>query len=377
MNKLNQLKRAYLRWYVNTRGWRTDRQVLVLESDDWGSIRTPSNDAIDRLSLKGYQTKDFPYLKYDTLESKQDLLDLYAVLARHTDRNGNPAVITANTIISNPDFAKLKANGFSKYEYELFPETQKRYFGASFLDTFKEGMDAGVFYPQLHGMHHVNIDRWMEKLRAGDQTALDLFEEEMFDYSTSHTTIDENSFVDALTPKDGSDLAAQVDYLGVAAAHFEELFGFQSSTFIAPCYIWLPEHERALKQLGVTGIQSGAYQKHPRMGSVNVFKKEIHYTGERNALGQVYTTRNGLFEPSLFESEDVVAQALASIERAFENKKPAVLSTHRINYVSGLRPENKERTLALLDQLLAEVRRRWPDIEFMHSAALNKQLLEA
>ena len=375
MNKLNQLKRAYLRWYVNTRGWRTDRKILVLESDDWGSIRTPSNEAIARLAEKGYETKDFPYLKFDTLESKGDLLDLYDVLGAHLDSRGNPAVITANTIVSNPDFEKIKTKGFSAYEYELFTETQERYFGESLIDTFKAGIEQKVFYPQLHGMHHVNIGRWMDNLRAGNRTALDLFEEQMFDYSTSHTIIDQNSYVDALTPKDETDLKEQMQQLREAAEHFEQLFGFASKTFIAPCYIWLPAHERELQKCGVTGIQSGAYQKHPKVGKVNEFRKEIHYTGEHNEFNQVYTTRNGLFEPSLFPDEDVVAEALASIARAFENKKPAVLSTHRINYSSGLSAANKEQTLQKLDNLLGEVCKRWPQVEFMHSAELNSQLL--
>lgn len=36
------------------RGWRCCRKIVVIESDDWGSIRTSSREAYDRLVAAGY-----------------------------------------------------------------------------------------------------------------------------------------------------------------------------------------------------------------------------------------------------------------------------------------------------------------------------------
>ena len=70
---LNRLKRKLLSFYINSRGWRTDREIVVIESDDWGSIRMPSKRVYDELLSKGFPVDILPYLRYDSLESNIDL----------------------------------------------------------------------------------------------------------------------------------------------------------------------------------------------------------------------------------------------------------------------------------------------------------------
>jgi hypothetical protein len=55
--------------------------------------------------------------------------------------------------------------------------------------------------------------------------------------------------------------------------------------------------------------------------------------------------------------------------------KPATISMHRLNVIGGLVEENRTCNLALLKQLLKEIVKRWPDVEFMNSAELG-QLIE-
>ena len=38
MNIRNKLAK----YYINLRGWKTNRKIVVIESDDWGSIRMAS-----------------------------------------------------------------------------------------------------------------------------------------------------------------------------------------------------------------------------------------------------------------------------------------------------------------------------------------------
>ncbi|MDZ7634132.1 MAG: hypothetical protein U5L72_06700 [Bacteroidales bacterium] len=35
--------------------------------------------------------------------------------------------ITANTLLANPDFEKIRETDFAKYHYEIFTDTYKRY----------------------------------------------------------------------------------------------------------------------------------------------------------------------------------------------------------------------------------------------------------
>jgi hypothetical protein len=42
--------------YINSRGWKTKRKIVVIESDDWGSIRMPSKSVVELLKSKKHRT---------------------------------------------------------------------------------------------------------------------------------------------------------------------------------------------------------------------------------------------------------------------------------------------------------------------------------
>ena len=50
--------------------------------------------------------------------------------------------------------------------------------------------------------------------------------------------------------------------------------------------------------------------------------------------------------------------------------KPAVVDTHRVNYIGSIVENNRRENLMLLDQLLTQIKRRWPDVQFMSSDQL-------
>ena len=120
------LKQAIFHNLVNIPGWHTRRKIVVLESDDWGSIRMPSKEVFNKLKFEGFHPESDPYLKYDSLASENDLFELFEVLSSVKDKNGNTAIITANTVMANPDFKKIRESGFNTYFYEPFTETLKR-----------------------------------------------------------------------------------------------------------------------------------------------------------------------------------------------------------------------------------------------------------
>ena len=76
------------------------------------------------------------------------------------------------------------------------------------------------------------------------------------------------------------------------------------------------------------------------------------------------------FEPFEDARHDWVGQAIGQIREAFFFNTPAIVSTHRVNYVGGLDVANRDRNLALLDKLLLEIQKRWPDVEYMSSDEL-------
>ena len=56
-------------------------------------------------------------------------------------------------------------------------------------------------------------------------------------------------------------------------------------------------------------------------------------------------------------------------------KKPAIVVSHRINFVSGLNTAHRDRSLGMLGRLLDEVLRRWPDVQFMSSNELARHMI--
>jgi hypothetical protein len=368
------LKRKLINFYINSRGWRTNRKIIVIESDDWGSIRMPSKHVYDELLAQGFPVDKLSYLKYDSLESNSDLESLFQVLSSYRDTKGNHPVITANTIMTNPDFDKIRESGYIKYCYELFTETLKHYPEHDrVFDLYQKGFKEKIFYPQLHGLEHLNVRRWMNSLRNENSTARIAFDYELFDLGVSHTEITEDSFIDALSPENRDEIQYEESSLFKAAELFKEVFGYESITFIAPCYIWLPELEKTLCEIGVKNIQSGIYQLVPKIGQVSNFKKKLHYSGERN-LSLTYTVRNCFFEPSTNNNSDVIDLCLTQIERAFKKRKPAIIASHRVNYIGYINESNRTRTLGMLDILLNKLLKKWPDVEFLTSDELARML---
>ena len=369
------LKRRLINFYINSRGWRTDRKIIVIESDDWGSIRMPSKKVFDELLSRGLPVDKLSYLKYDSLESNADLESLFDVLTSIKDNNGNYPVITANTIMTNPDFDKIRESGFRNYYYELFTETLRRYPEHDrVFNLYKKGIKQRIFYPQLHGLEHLNVNRWMRAIKNENSNPRVAFDYRFYDISVSHTTITKDSFVDALNASNTEELIEQGSRLKLAFELFNSVFGYSSITFVAPCFIWRPELEFYLQDIGIKNIQSGTYQYIPLFGKLNNYRKKIHYTGEQNKFTQTYTVRNCFFEPSSNERRNVINKCLMQIETAFKNRKPAIISSHRLNFIGFLDKNNRNDNLDLLRILLKKIRNKWADVEFINSEELARMI---
>jgi hypothetical protein len=151
--------------------------------------------------------------------------------------------------------------------------------------------------------------------------------------------------------------------------YFKDVFGFNSKTTIAPCYVWNQEIERIFKVNDIESIQSSYVQQQNEV-KTGKLRKVWHVNGTKNCFGQYYFVRNVLFEPSLDPNLDWVEKALESIDIAFFWGKPAIISTHRINYVAGLSTANRENSLRQLNELISKVMKKWPNIKFVNSSQI-------
>jgi hypothetical protein len=105
----------------------------------------------------------------------------------------------------------------------------------------------------------------------------------------------------------------------------------------------------------------------------NKYKNEFLWLGKYNKkTDQYYITRNCSFEQVDPLNSDWVNSCMKEIDNAFKWKKPAVISSHRVNYISLIRVENANIGLKKLDVLLTSIIKKWPDVEFMTSTELGQ-----
>lgn len=358
----------------NIPGWRTKRHIVVIESDDWGSIRMSSKEAFDRMLKAGMLVDRSHYNLYDSLECNDDLEQIYETLSKFKDSTGRHPVITGVNVVANPDFEKIKTNNFSEYIYEPYTETCKRYSNHDRVyDLWKEGIEKRLMVPIFHGREHLNAQFWMRALRDKNKSTLVGFENEV----TGMPGIKGEKLPDfqaAFQIDTINDLVYQKEVLKTGLDLFEELYGYRSRYFVPTNGPFNNTLEKDLNEHGVKYINTGKKQKEP-LGN-GQYKINTRFIGDKNQYGQIYITRNCFFEPSSsgFEkpaNTDWINNCLKEIEIAFRWRKPAVISSHRVNYIGYLHPENRERSLKQLSELLGKMLKRWPDIEFMTSSELG------
>ena len=353
---------------VALKDYRTDRHIVVLESDDWGSIRMSSKKHWDEMLKLGYAVDKRPYERFDTLESPEDIEALFEVLHKYQDCQGNHPLITANMLMVNPDFERIEKGGFNDYYYEPIAETYKRYYGdTAVLDIMRQGMTEGVFMPQSHGREHFNVRKWIDALRNKEEDTLTAFHHGMCGIAPKAHPEHGNQMLVALLANNKEEQSSIDEIVNEGLRLFEQLWGFKSQSFIAPCYCWNEEMENILAQNAVCLIQAARDKKAAYQSPV-----KYYYSGEKNKNDQYYSIRNCTFEPSTISSDSSIGILMKQLDESFKRRKIAVFSTHRINYVGGLFESNRTKTLSILDDFLKQLIKKYPDIEFLSSNQLFK-----
>lgn len=358
---------------INAPGWRTKRKIVVFESDDWGMVRMRDLNAYQSLREMGYPVNHCPYSTFDHLERADDVQALAELLTN--TRNENPPVFTLNNIVANPDFEKIKKDDFQRYSYVPFTETSSPLGDSSkLISAYKEGIAEQVFDVQFHGREHVNINRWITALQNGDKRFKDAYLYGMYTIPSTKIISGRRDYLDSMGRAYENEFQSEESILESGIRLFEKIWGKTPTSFIATCYVWDTAIEVTLANLGIKSIQGTHVQRIPKPGLNLKIKKRYHYMGQRNRWGQRYLVRNAHFEPTAQGANMAVENALRSIDLAFKYRKPAIVSTHRVNYMGGLVPQNRDTNLKLLKRLIDHIIQKYPDVVFMSSAQLTKEM---
>jgi hypothetical protein len=356
----------------NILGWKTNRKIVVFAIDDYGNVRLDSKVArenLDREGLKIFLRFD----AYDSLENREDLEMLFETLCSVKDINGNHAKISAFAVPCNINYEKIIEDNYQSYHYELLPQTYEKLsskYSASYdgaWNLWKEGISKGLLFPQFHGREHLNLKVFEEKLKWNDREILILLKNRSYTSisSTGYSTIDWSAAFNFWEFDENNNFESIIED-GLNA--FEKVFGFRSVHFNPPGSFGHHIIHSFLNRNGIEYIDAPLIKKeHQGQGK---YKTELNYTGKQNYLDMIYNVRNVVFEPTEEKGMDWVGFTLKQIEASFRWHRPAVISSHRVNYCGNISEENRKIGLSSLEKLLKEVLKRWPEVEFLSSVEL-------
>jgi len=367
------LKASVILNVKNLIGWRTRRKIVVISVDDYGNVRLDSKEARERMDSEGMKVHN-RFDALDTLETRSDLEGLYEVLTSVKDKAGRHAVFTPFAMPCNINFEKMAETGYSEYHYELLPQTFEKlseqqpeaYRGVWSL--LKEGMGKGLMVPLFHGREHLNLKLFGEKLAKKDPEMLTALK------NRSYTSISsgEYSTISAMAAFDFWEFEENRHFEEIITDGlnaFETVYGYRSDHFNPPGGREHPFIHKVLKENGVRYIDTPLIKnEHQGKGK---YKKVFNYTGKKNKLGQTFLVRNVVFEPTENRGIDWVTYTIKQIEAAFRWNRPAIISSHRVNFCGHIDENNRKEGLRALRELLQKITHRWPEVEFMAANELG------
>ena len=366
------VRRILAKNYINFRGWRTNRKIVVIESDDWGGIRMANQDVVEKALKYRPSIEKNKFLLYDGLERQVDLENIFDLLVKHKDFKGNHPSITALTLTSNPNFQLIKEQG-NNFDFvsELISDTYKKYGEDNLLSFWKsEGITNKLLYPQFHGKEHLFVNRYIDRINNEEDLEHFAFENNsLFGIENSTRKL---NFLAAFEYQEESDKKVIEEQTVKGLQEFKNIFGFSSKSFCPSQSVFGKHIFSTLKDNGIVTIQAGQQF----VPSENNLVKIDNIWGKRTEEGLIFTRRNCTYEPYKNINSDHVGECLKEIEIAFRWGKPAIINSHRINFSSRIRTDLRDKTLRDLDQIFTRIIAKWPEVEFMNSSELAQIMIE-
>lgn len=303
-------------------------RAVVVQSDDWGLCAWVPDDRAHRVlaDQAAFRSPAGRIYGRSTLEHAADVQALARVLAEAPGRDGLPAVLQANTIVANPDPARLHPPepGGEGVPVLAHPALPPRWQRPGLWDAVRAAESAGVWWAELHGLHHLPATAWLRALRRGEEEA-----RRAFDQGSPLCAVVEA----AGEYGPGEPRSLRAADLAEAVAHFTRLFGRPPASFCPPDYRfddWL-EHEAARR--GIAVLQGKGEQHGARGGRLRRW-----WLAQRFPLrsrGLLVLPPRIAFEPRgnpRPQGPVGLDAAWRKVRREWDAGRPACLSTHRANY---------------------------------------------
>jgi hypothetical protein len=207
----------------------------------------------------------------------------------------------------------------------------------------------------------------MEKLSTNDSAVLNCFQNRSLARIGSGKSKN-IKWTSAFDFEDFSENQQHARTIEDGIALFTRVFGVSAQVFCSP---GSSNHHVLFETVCKNGIKfietKMSQMEHQGCGQ---FKRRFNYTGKKVANVGRLIVRNCVFEPTEPKPFCWTDFTLKQVEAAFRWNKPAIISSHRVNFCGHIDQRNRENGLAQLRELLNQLVRRWPDVEFMSTAEM-------
>jgi hypothetical protein len=297
-------------------------RAVAMESDDWGLAGfVPSAGVWDGLRREDLSPGRFPDVYWNsTLEDSATVAGLAALLASHRGRDGLPAVLQPNYVMSSLAWED------GQWQRHDLPDLPRDYQRPGLWAAVAEARRLGVWYPEFHAAWHydpaLKREATMASAAAREAAARGIM---LFPGSEAARELGPWRPIPAL--------ALELDE---ALAVFERAFGRRPGSLIAPDYTWSGRVEDLWSSRSLRLIQAKREQRHPDLpsGTVGRVLKVLERQWAKSThAGRTYLERNCRLEPA--QSPDPVATVAACVRetaRAWRRGEPAIVETHRVNF---------------------------------------------
>ena len=303
-------------------------KAVVLESDDWGLCAWVPDDRAHRVLSDQPAFRTEAGLRYgrSTLEHASDVQALVATLLDHRGGDALPPVWQANTVVANPEYSALEPPLFDVAELPLVahPRQPARWERPGLWEAVQRAEADGVWWAELHGLHHLPATAWLQALRRGADDARHALEQA----SPISLAVEGSGEYDASEPRElrASDLRRAIEI-------FTALFGRAPASFCPPDYRFDDWLEAEAGALGLTTLQGKPEQAGGRLGPLRRRWRGLrfpHVSGRR-----FYMPPRIGFEPrgdAAAPGRQGLDAAHRAARAAWSQGRPAIVSTHRLNY---------------------------------------------
>jgi hypothetical protein len=339
---------------------RFDRPLVLFQSDDWGRTGVRDREGWEELRAAGLNLGEKPYDFY-SLETAEDVRALGEVLRKHRDSTGRRPSMVMNFIMANVDFDRCFEAGQKQIALrpltEGLPGTWHR---PGLSEAYRQGIRERLFYPALHGLTHFCERAVARELKNGgerSQLVKKLWRAQTPYIHWRMPWIGYEYWDPEMRPaRRFLSVDDQWAAINRAAEIFRDLFASNPFSACAPGYRANADSKTAWFETGVRVVQNGV-QNGPG-------ERTGPYLDEN---GMLFTFRTVEMEPATERCD--VEKLVTQLERCFAGGLPAVISIHSINFHSTIQ-DFRTPTLKLLDEFLAALGKKWPDLLYVHDADL-------